>query len=105
MKLAENIRSGDPAKVASSALWRQPGSYRCSLPEIDLMADLANSIPGVVGSQLAGAGLGGCMMVLTRSDAVEELTRVLEEKYYFPRNLKADLLHCRPIAGACAIKY
>ena len=105
LKLAENIRSGDSAKVAASALWRQPGSYRCSLPEIDLMADLANSIPGVVGSQLAGAGLGGCMMVLTRSDAVEELTGVLEEKYYFPRNLKADLLHCRPIAGACAIKY
>ncbi len=105
LKLANDIQSGDAAKAEAARLWRQPGSYRCSLPEIDLMADLANSVPGVVGSQLAGAGLGGCMMVLIRSNAVNELTRVLEEKYYAPRNLKADLLHCRPIAGACAIKF
>ena len=104
-KLISDVQSGDPARIAAAELWRQPGSYRCSLPEIDLMADLANSVEGSVGSQLAGAGLGGCMMVLIHNRSVEELSAVLYEKYYKPRNLQAELLHCRPIAGACAIKY
>ena len=104
-RLINNIRSGDPAKIAASALWRQPGSYRCSLPEIDLMVDLANSVEGVVGAQLAGAGLGGCMMVLVSNGSIAGLSAVLREKYYKVRNLQAELLHCRPIAGACSIKY
>ncbi len=104
-KLINNIRSGDPEKIAASALWRQPGSYRCSLPEIDLMVDIALSVPGVAGAQLAGAGLGGCMMVLAHNSAVAELTRVLEKKYYIPRDLPPTLLHCRPIAGACSVKW
>ena len=103
--LINNIQSGDPAKIAASTLWRQPGSYRCSLPEIDLMVDLATGVQGVAGAQLAGAGLGGCMMVLIRNEAIADLTGLLSEKYYIPRGLEADLLHCRPIAGACAIKF
>ncbi|MBO5722305.1 MAG: hypothetical protein J6S19_04240, partial [Lentisphaeria bacterium] len=59
----------------------------------------------VLGAQLAGAGLGGCMMVLTRIDAIEELCSVLEEKYYSPRNLPVKLLQCRPVAGAGAIRF
>ncbi|MBO5923658.1 MAG: galactokinase, partial [Lentisphaeria bacterium] len=104
-KLIADVQSGDPERVAAAELWRQPGSYRCSLPEIDLMVDLANSVEGAVGAQLAGAGLGGCMMVLIHNDSIGQLTSVLNEKYYKPRNLQAELLHCRPIAGACAIKY
>ena len=104
-QLINDLNSGDPAKIEAGELWHQPGSYRCSLPEIDLMVDLACSVKGVAGAQLAGAGLGGCMMVLLRNDAVEELTRVLTGKYYQPRNLPVGLLHCRPIAGACAIKF
>ena len=104
-ELISNLNSGDPAKIAASELWRQPGSYRCSLPEIDLMVDLSCNVKGVAGAQLAGAGLGGCMMVLLRNDAVKDLTGVLTEKYYKPRNLPSGLLHCRPIAGACAIKF
>lgn len=104
-RLASDLRSNDAAKIAAAQLWRQPGSYRCSLPEIDLMTDLARSVPGVLGAQLAGAGLGGCMMVLTRTDAIEELYKVLEEKYYSPRNLPVKLLQCRPVAGAGAIRF
>lgn len=101
MRLSHAAQAGEPA----AQLWRQPGSYRCSLPEIDLMIDLANSVPGVLGSQLAGAGLGGCMMVLAHKDAVEPLTCLLTEKYYVPRNLEPGLLLCRPIAGAGAIRW
>jgi hypothetical protein len=35
----------------------QPGSYHCSLPEIDRMVHISLQTEGVVGAQLAGAGL------------------------------------------------
>ena len=40
------------------------GDYGCSLPELDRIVDIARRQPGVEGAQLAGAGLGGCIMVL-----------------------------------------
>ena len=104
-KLIDDLRSGDAQRIEHAQLWRQPGSYRCSLPDIDLMVDLACGVPGVAGAQLAGAGLGGCMMVLVKADAVEKLTEVLAEKYYDLRGSEPQLLHCRPIAGAGAIRF
>ena len=100
-----DLQSGEADRIERAQLWRQPGSYQCSLPEIDLMVDLACGVEGVVGAQLAGAGLGGCMMILVHKNSIGELTRVLTEKYYQPRNLTPRLLHCRPIAGAGSIKW
>ena len=104
-KLISQIKSGDADAVEQSQLWRQPGSYRCSLPEIDRMIDLARSVKGVVGAQLAGAGLGGCMMVLLHRSAIDDLTAVLQQNYYEPCGIAPRLLQCRPIAGAGAIKF
>ncbi|MCB1126076.1 MAG: NTP transferase domain-containing protein, partial [Verrucomicrobiae bacterium] len=42
------------------------GGYGCSLPALDRMVDLALRLPGVEGAQMAGAGLGGCIMVLVQ---------------------------------------
>jgi N-acetylgalactosamine kinase len=53
-----------------------------------------------MGAQLAGAGLGGCMMVLAHRDATEELARRMEEAYYRPRDLAPDISVCTPIAGS-----
>ena len=48
----------------NAALHMQPGSYYCSTPLIDEMVDFSLTLEGVVGAQLSGAGLGGCIMVL-----------------------------------------
>ena len=104
-RLIDDLRSNDAKRIEHAQLWRQPGSYRCSLPDIDQMVDLACTVPGVVGAQLAGAGLGGCMMVLVRTGAVPELTRVLTEQYYQLRGTEPRLLHCRPIAGAGPVRW
>ena len=69
------------------------GAYGCSLPELDQIVDLAVKLPGVRGAQLAGAGLGGCVMVLAQQ---EHAARVLTS--LANAGIEASPFH--PIAGA-----
>jgi N-acetylgalactosamine kinase len=64
------------------------------------MVDLACACPGVIGAQLAGAGLGGCMMMLVRAESLSGLMRRLREDYYRARGISCDAYVCRPVAGA-----
>jgi len=47
----------------------QNPNFFCSTVRIDQMVDIACSVPGVVGSQIAGAGLGGCIMIVAKKAA------------------------------------
>jgi N-acetylgalactosamine kinase len=100
LDLIEDLESGDPARVIGAQLEWQPGSYHCSVPEIDHMVDMARATDGVAGAQLAGAGLGGCMMVLARTDALERLAGNLREQYYAPHDIPPSIMICKPIAGS-----
>jgi N-acetylgalactosamine kinase len=72
------------------------GEYGCSSPELDRIVDIARRQPGVEGAQLAGAGLGGCIMVLVQKPRTAELLKTLGEQ-----GVQAEVF--RPIAGACSL--
>lgn len=78
----------------------QPGAYGCSTQDIDAMADILLETPGVLGAQLSGAGLGGCLMALVQAEQVDEAHARLVSGYYAPRGLEPETLVCRP-AGGC----
>ena len=86
--------------AANASLTDQPGRYACSTEAIDSLVDIACATPGIVGAQIAGAGLGGCMMILAQTDAVDGLTRRLEEQFYAPRALPCEVHVCTPVSGA-----
>jgi len=98
--LMEDLESQDTERVERAQLIWQPGCYACSLPAIDRMVDIALGTEGVLGAQLAGAGLGGCMMVLARRDAVPALREALTSRYYEPEGTFPSIFVCRPIAGS-----
>ena len=100
LNLIDDLESGNPERVLRAQIERQPGSYRCSTPEIDLMVDIALRTKWVAGAQLAGAGLGGCMMVLARQEAVDGLMARMTELYYHPRGLRPTMSISLPIAGS-----
>jgi len=100
LNLMEDLESGDPDRVNRAQLEWQPGGYGCSLPVIDKMVDISLRTEGVVGAQLAGAGLGGCMMVLTTRESVYALKKNLSEGYYEPAGKEPNILICTPIAGS-----
>ncbi len=99
-KLITDLASEDPDRVTKAQLHMQPGSYACSTAEIDRMVDIACSVPGVAGAQIAGAGLGGCIMVLSSKDSVEALSEALIRDYYEPNKLKPAILACTTVEGA-----
>lgn len=102
-QLIEDVESGEPERLQGALMHQQPGAYRCSTREIDTIVDLACDTPGVLGSQIAGAGLGGCAMVLTEADAVDEVARRINELYYQPRGLRDGVIKCLPSSGSCVL--
>jgi len=99
-RLISASRSRDAREQARAQLCYQPGSYRCSCEELDLLVDIAETLPGVMGAGLTGAGLGGSILVLVREDAVDRLIETVKERYYDPKGLPSATEVCSPVAGA-----
>lgn len=100
LSLTQDIASNDPQRSVSAGLANQPGGYACSTPEIDFLVDTALKVDGVMGAQISGAGLGGCVMILVREDCTENLAAVLDDAYYTPRGLQSGLTVCAPVSGS-----
>ena len=103
--LLRDLASEDPDRVLRAQLYMQPGGYACSTPEIDRMVDVAGAVPGVAGAQIAGAGLGGCIMILAARDAVEAVHKALVKHYYRPMRLKPAVFPCIAVEGAGLVEF
>ena len=86
--------------AANADLATCSGRYACSTEAIDRLVDIAEATEGVVGAQLAGAGLGGCMMILVHADALDLLKRRLRVLFYEAEGVRFDVHVCIPVAGA-----
>lgn len=98
-ELARRAQGGQP----DADLALQAGAYACSTPEIDWMVDVVQGVPGVLGAQILGAGLGGSILVLVREDSCEAVQESLTARYYAPRNLPPEMFVCSPVAGSGVI--
>ncbi|MHB1458326.1 MAG: GHMP family kinase ATP-binding protein [Armatimonadota bacterium] len=87
------------SNAPEAQLENQSGSYSCSIPEIDKMVDVALSVDGVLGAQIAGAGLGGCIMALVQEDACKRLEEAMIQHYYEPSTLEPEIFICHPVNG------
>jgi galactokinase len=68
-----------PLLAASHASMRD--DYEVSVPEIDLLVDLAVGRADVVGARLTGGGFGGSIVVLTWAGRATETGRAIVEAY------------------------
>ncbi|MCX7705547.1 MAG: hypothetical protein N2115_04735 [bacterium] len=98
--LKENVKKN----VYSAYLHFQPGSYGCSTKELDFIVDCVKEIPGVYGAKLTGAGLGGCVVILSEASNVNKVLEILEAKYYRPNRLPFDVLVSEPEDGAILVE-
>lgn len=72
----------DELADANTEFALQYGAYDCSTERIDGLCDLLNATDGVLGSELVGAGLGGCVIALVEKAKAESIIEVLNREYY-----------------------
>lgn len=98
--LINDLRSSDPVHIERARLWRQPGGYNVSVPEIDMLVDIALSTSGVFGAGLVGAGLGGSIIAVIEENSVQKLLHNLTQEYYRPLGLPVRTEIVAPVGGA-----
>jgi galactokinase len=73
--------------------------YEVSVDELDAVVDIAGDCDGVFGSRMTGAGFGGCVVSLVRTDAAERVTDEIDRQYRDRTNVEPDVYVCDPDGG------
>ena len=94
-----NERAAQNADVALEC-----GAYGCSTPRIDALCDLLDATPGVVGSEIVGAGLGGSVIAIVEKARADEVLEVVSRGYYGPLDAEPKAFVCEPGVGS-AVMY
>ena len=106
LEAADALESGDAERTGR--LFSQSHSslrdlYDVSSPELDALVEIAESVPGVFGSRLTGAGFGGCTVTLVRREAIGSLTDAIDDQYRARTGLTPRVFEVTPSAGARVI--
>lgn len=101
--LIDDLKSGDERRISRARLWRQGGGYDVSLPELDILVDIALASPGVIGAGLVGAGMGGCIVAVVKSEHAYKVIENMAEQYYYRRNVPVAAEIIAPVGGLCAL--
>ena len=80
----EVLRKGDLrafGKLMNSSHASLRDLYQVSCPELDALAEVAQTISGVIGARMMGGGFGGCAIAIVAKTAVEPMKHVLTRMY------------------------
>ena len=101
--LISDLKSGDNRRINLARLWRQGGGYNVSLPEIDMLVDIALETPGCLGAGLVGAGMGGSIVAVVEDKHAQQLIENMAEQFYRPHNLPPGAEIIDPVGGLCTM--
>ncbi len=88
----------------NAPLEQQCGAYGCSTKQIDELCDLLNAAEGVLGSQIIGAGLGGCVTALVEKEKAGNVIELLNREYYDKYGYAHSAVTYTPSSGS-AVMY
>ncbi len=74
--------------------------FEASCPEADLMVELANRQPGLIGARLTGGGFGGCTVNLVEEQHVPAFEAAVAEGYEKGTGIRPDIFRCHAADGA-----
>ncbi|MEF3273491.1 MAG: galactokinase [Chloroflexus sp.] len=103
---ADALAAGDLVKmgqlmVASHASLRD--DYRVSIPELDILVELALAAPGCYGSRMTGGGFGGSTVALVAADRVDEFVAAMIAGYATRTGRVLQPLVCTAGAGVSCV--
>ena len=74
--------------------------YEVSIPELDTMVDVAQSLRGCYGARLTGAGFGGCTVNLVARDQADAFSDELAAGYRSRTGIQPEIYICSASQGA-----
>jgi galactokinase len=77
--------------------------FEGSCKEADIMVELANTLPGLIGARLTGGGFGGCTVNLVESAHATAFAASLKDAYRSETGINADVYLCHASAAARAL--
>lgn len=104
---ADALRRGDLQEVGRLMRLSHESlrdDYEVSCPELDVLAETAWGVEGVLGSRMTGGGFGGSTVSLVRRERLSEFRRALEAPYEARFGHPPTLLVSEPGGGAEEIK-
>ncbi len=75
-------------------------AYEVSCDELNILTEIAQSIEGVIGARMTGAGFGGCTVNLVYQDAVETLHNRVMKEYTQRTGIEPEIYVCNVGDGA-----
>jgi galactokinase len=104
---SEALLKGDIAEVGrlmAAAHTSYSKDFEGSCPEADLMVELANELPGLIGARLTGGGFGGCTINLVEQSESKEFAKELAASYEAKTGIAPQIHICHASAGAHRIE-
>lgn len=93
LQAAAALKKGDLAtfgKLMNQSHISLRDDYETSAPELDIIAETAWNVEGVLGARITGGGFGGCAVALVKDEAVKPLMDAINRIYPEKTGLKAD---------------
>lgn len=93
----ENLARFGELLGASHASLRD--DYEVSSRELDLLVDLAQSVPGVAGARMTGAGFGGCTVNIVSEGSLPDFEEKVVGEYRRRTGLAGKMYVCKVVQG------
>jgi galactokinase len=74
--------------------------YEISILELDILAATAWQVPGCYGARLTGGGFGGCVIVLARPEAADDIAQSMAQAFIEEFDRQPSIFSCRISDGA-----
>ncbi|MBQ9503530.1 MAG: galactokinase, partial [Lachnospiraceae bacterium] len=78
--------------------------YEVSCKELDIMAEEAWKLPGVIGSRMTGGGFGGCTVSIVKNEAIEDFQEALGKVYKERTGIEAKFIIADAAEGARRVR-
>jgi galactokinase len=76
--------------------------FEVSCRELDVMAEIAETLPGYCGGRMTGGGFGGCTVNLVQAADTQRFAEQISQGYQAAIGIKPDVYVCSAASGASA---
>lgn len=87
-------------RLMAEAHWSYSRDFEASCVEADVMVELAQDLPGLIGARLTGGGFGGCTVNLVEAAHAAKFATRLGERYQARFAIEPEIYLCHASEGA-----